>query len=228
MTIKIKEIPKNERPRERLIKYGASSLSNEDLLAILLKTGTKDKSAKDLANNLLIKLGSIKSLEDMNYHSLSKIKGIGEAKACTILTALELGRRINEDVNTLQNIQINSSEVVYKYFNNLFRHKKQEYFYAVYLDNKKKVIDSKLLFIGTLNYSIVHPREVFKEALMFSASSIICIHNHPSGNIEPSRDDIELTSRLVSVGKMMGIPIVDHLIIGCNNYYSFVDNGILR
>lgn len=228
MTIKIKEIPKNERPRERLIKYGASSLSNEDLLAILLKTGTKDKSAKDLANNLLIKLGSIKSLEDMNYHSLSKIKGIGEAKACTILTALELGRRINEDVNTLQNIQINSSELVYKYFNNLFRHKKQEYFYAVYLDNKKKVIDSKLLFIGTLNYSIVHPREVFKEALMFSASSIICIHNHPSGNIEPSRDDIELTSRLVSVGKMMGIPIVDHLIIGCNNYYSFVDNGILR
>lgn len=228
MTIKIKEIPKDERPRERLIKYGVSSLSNEDLLAILLKTGTKNKSAKDLANNLLIQLGSIKSLEDMNYHSLSKIKGIGEAKACTILTAIELGKRINEDANKIHNIQVNSSEIVYKYFNNLFRNKKQEYFYAVYLDNKKKVIDSKLLFIGTLNYSIVHPREVFKEALMLSASSIICIHNHPSGNIVPSKDDIELTNRLVNVGKMMGIPIVDHLIIGNNKYYSFVDNGILR
>lgn len=228
MTIKIKEIPKGERPRERLIKYGVSNLSNEDLLAILLKTGTKDKSAKDLANSLLIKIGSIKSLEDMNYHSLSKIKGIGEAKACTILTAIELGKRINEDINSLHDIQVNSSEVVYKYFNNLFRHKKQEYFYAVYLDNKKKVINTKLLFIGTLNYSIVHPREVFKEALKLSASSIICIHNHPSGNIEPSKDDIELTNRLVGVGNMMGIPVVDHLIIGCNKYYSFVDNGILR
>ena len=228
MTIKIKEIPKDERPRERLIKYGTSSLSNEDLLAILLKTGTKDKSAKDLANDLLIKLGSIKSLEDMNYHSLSKIKGIGEAKACTILTAIELGKRIAEDTNKLYNIQVNSSEIVYKYFNSLFRNKKQEYFYAVYLDNKKKVIDTKLLFIGTLNYSIVHPREVFKEALLLSASSIICIHNHPSGNIEPSKEDIDLTNRLVNVGKMIGITVVDHLIIGSNRYYSFIDNGILR
>ena len=228
MTIKIKEIPKDERPRERLIKYGISSLSNEDLLAILLKTGTKDKSAKDLANDLLIKLGSIKSLEDMNYHSLSKIKGIGEAKACTILTAIELGKRIAEDANKLYNIQVNSSEIVYKYFNNLFRNKKQEYFYAVYLDNKKKVIDTKLLFIGTLNYSIVHPREIFKEALLLSASSIICIHNHPSGNIEPSKEDIDLTNRLVNVGKMIGITVVDHLIIGSNRYYSFIDNGILR
>ena len=228
MMVKIKEIPKDERPRERLIKYGASNLSNEELLAILLKTGTKDKSAKDLANDLLIKLGSIKSLDDMNYYSLSKIKGIGEAKACTILTAIELGKRISNDINSLENIIVNSSGMVYKYFYNLFRNKKQEYFYAVYLDNKKKVIDTKLLFIGTLNYSIVHPREVFKEALLLSASSIICIHNHPSGNIEPSKDDIEVTSRLISVGKTLGIPVVDHLIIGNNKYFSFVDNGILR
>lgn len=228
MMVKIKEIPKEERPRERLIKYGVSNLSNEELLAILLKTGTKDISAKDLANHLLIKLGSIKALEDMNYYSLSKIKGIGEAKSCTILTAIELGKRISNNINSLQNMTVNSSEMVYKYFNNLFKNKKQEYFYAIYLDNKKKVIDTRLLFIGTLNYSIVHPREVFKEALLLSASSIICIHNHPSGNIEPSKDDIETTGRLVNVGKMMGITIVDHLIIGNNKYYSFVDNGILR
>lgn len=228
MTVKIKEIPKDERPRERLIKYGVSKLSNEELLAILLKTGTKDKSAKDLANDLLIKIGSVKSLEDMNYYLLSKIKGIGEAKACTILTAIELGKRVNEDVTSLNNFQINSAELVYKYFKNLFRNKKQEFFYAVYLDNKKKVIDTKLLFIGTLNYSLVHPREIFKEALICSASTIICIHNHPSGNIEPSKEDVELTDRLSNIGKMIGIPIIDHLIIGNNKYYSFADNGILR
>ena len=228
MTIKIKEIPKDERPRERLIRHGVSNLSNEELLAILLKTGTKNNSAKDLASYILSKIGSIQSLADINYYSLSKIKGIGEAKACTILTAIELGKRVNEEVSTLQNICVNSADIVYKYFNSLFFRKKQEYFYAIYLDNKKKVIDAKLLFIGTLNCSIVHPREVFKEALMLSASSIICIHNHPSGSIEPSKDDIDLTTRLVSVGKTMGIPIVDHLIIGSNKYYSFVDNGILR
>lgn len=228
MTIRIKEIPKGERPRERLIKYGVSKLSNEELLAILLKTGTKDRSAKDLATHLLIKLGSIKSLEDMNFYSLSQIKGIGEAKACAILTAIELGKRISVDGNNLQNNIVNSSEMVYKYFNNLFRNTKQEHFYAVYLDNQKKVIDTKLLFIGTLNYSIVHPREVFKEALLLSASSIICIHNHPSGHIEPSKDDIELTQRLISAGKMIGIPVIDHLIIGSNKYFSFADNGILR
>lgn len=228
MTIKIKEIPKEERPRERLINFGVSSLSNEDLLAILLKTGTKEASAKDLANNLLVKLGTIKSLEDINYHSLSKIKGIGEAKACTILTAVELGKRISSDINTLQNIVINSSELVYKYFRTLFFNKKQEYFYAVYLDNKKRVIDTKLLFIGTLNFSIVHPREVFKEALNLSAASIICIHNHPSGSVNPSKEDIELTKRLISAGNIMGIPVIDHLIIGNSEYFSFTDNGILR
>lgn len=228
MTIRIKEIPKEERPRERLIKFGVSSLSNEDLLAILLKTGTRNESAKDLANNLLAKLGTIKSLEDINYYSLSKIKGIGEAKACTILTAVELGKRINRDINTLQNVVVNSSELVYKFFRSLFLNKKQEYFYAVYLNNKKRVIDTKLLFIGTLNFSIVHPRELFKEALNFSASSIICIHNHPSGNVNPSKEDIELTKRLINAGTIMGIPVIDHLIVGKSEYFSFTDSGILR
>lgn len=228
MTVKIKEIPKEERPRERLMKFGASTLSNEDLLAILLKTGTKDKSAKDLANKILIKLGSINALEESGYYSLSKIKGIGEAKACAILTAVELGKRINNNVNSLQNIVVNNSDIVYEYFHSLFLNKKQEYFYAVYLDNKKRVINNKLLFIGTLNCSIVHPREVFKEALNCSASSIICIHNHPSGNTKPSKEDIELTKRLITAGTIMGIPVIDHLIIGYKEYFSFTDNGILR
>lgn len=225
MAIKIKDIPKNERPRERLISLGVESLNNEELLSILLKTGSKDLSAKDLANKLLKEIGSIHKLSEVNYRFLRKIKGIGDAKACSILTAIELGKRIRLENNSLNNIKITNSSIVFEYFNNLFLGKKQEYFYCVYLDNSKKVLDVKLLFIGTINGSLVHPREVFKEALLLSASSIICIHNHPSGNIVPSQDDLDLTNRLVQGGLLIGIRVIDHIIVGENNYYSFMENG---
>ena len=225
MTIKIKDIPKCERPRERLISLGVENLNNEELLSILLKTGSKNLSAKDLANNLLKQIGSIQKLKEVNYHVLREIKGIGDAKACSILTAVELGKRIRQENNSLNNICITNAGIVFEHFNNLFYSKKQEYFYCIYLDNRKKVIDVKLLFIGTLNQSLVHPREVFKEAVLLSASSIICIHNHPSGNIVPSKDDINLTERLMNVGLLMGIKVIDHIIIGNDEYYSFVENG---
>ena len=225
MAVKIKDIPKEERPRERLLSLGVDKLSNEELLAILLKSGSKKESAKDLANKLLQQAGSINKLSTINYPTLIHIKGIGTAKACTILTAIEIGKRVRQDVSSLNNIQITNSEIVFQYFNNLFYDKKQEYFYCVYLDNRKKVIDVKLLFIGTINQSLVHPREVFKEALLLSASGIICIHNHPSGSIIPSKEDLELTKRIINIGLLMGIVIVDHLIIGNNKYYSFMENG---
>lgn len=225
MAIKIKDIPKKERPRERLIALGVENLNNEELLSILLKTGSKNLSAKDLANNLLKEVGSIHKLNDVNYRVLRKIKGIGDAKACSILTAIELGKRIRLENNSLNNIKITNSSIVFEYFNNLFLGKKQEYFYCVYLDNQKKVLDVKLLFIGTINGSLVHPREVFKEALLLSASSIICIHNHPSGNIVPSKDDLDLTNRLVEGGLLIGIKVIDHIIIGEDEYYSFMENG---
>lgn len=225
MTVKIKDIPKNERPRERLISLGVENLNNEELLSILLKTGSKNVSAKDLANNLLKKVGSIQKLGEINYQILRKIKGIGDAKACSILTAIELGKRIKQENNSLMNLQITNAETVFKYFNNIFEDKKQEYFYCVYLDNIKKVLEAKLLFIGTINQSLVHPREVFKEALLLSASGIICVHNHPSGNILPSKDDLTLTKKLVEVGNLIGIKVIDHLIIGKNQYYSFMENG---
>lgn len=225
MTVKIKDIPKCERPRERLISLGVENLNNEEILSILLKTGSKNLSAKDLANNLLKEVGSIHKLKDVNYQSLRKIKGIGDAKACSILTAVELGKRIKQKNNSLNNICITNANVVFEYFNSVFYNKKQEYFYCIYLDNRKKVIDVKLLFIGTLNQSLVHPREVFKEAVLLSASSIICIHNHPSGNIVPSKDDINLTERLINSGMLMGIKVIDHIIIGNNEYYSFMENG---
>lgn len=225
MNLKIKDIPINERPRERLINNGVDKLNNEELLALLLKTGTKNMSAKNLANLILKKIGDIKNLKNITYNDLLKIDGIGSAKACDILAAIELGKRINKEVVSINNLKITSTEMVYKYYKDIIGDKKQEYFYCIYLDNNKKIIKDKLLFIGTINYSIVHPREVFKEAYLLSASSIICVHNHPSGNLEPSNEDIDLTNRLKEIGNLLGINVIDHVIITYDSYYSFYENN---
>lgn len=225
MSIKIKDIPIEERPRERLIKYGVENLSNEELLSILIGNGTKGKSAKDLSLMILNKIKEIDNNDLLNYHFLSTIKGLGTAKTCTILAAVEFGKRMNMKCSSLNSVVINNADIVFNYFKDLFLNKKQEYFYCLYLDSKKTIIKNKLLFIGTLNKSLVHPREVFKEAYLLSASSIICVHNHPSGSINPSRDDIDITNQLSSIGYLMGIKLVDHLIIGNDNYYSFLEAG---
>lgn len=221
--MKIMDIPKNERPVERLLLYGADSLSNEELLSILIKTGSRDCSAKDLALKVLSEVSG--NISDINYQKLSKIKGIGSNKSAVILAALELGKRSSSSMNSLNNVKITDASIVFNYYRNIFINKKQEYFYSIYLDSNKVVISEKLLFIGTLDHSLVHPREVFKEAISVSASSIICIHNHPSGNVMPSRNDIEITRRLIEIGDMLGIRVIDHVIIGCDKYYSFLENG---
>lgn len=220
--MKIKDIPKSERPVERLLMYGANSLSNEELLSILIKTGNKDDSAKDLALKVLSLVSG--NISDINYQKLSKVKGIGDIKSAVILAALELGRRSNS-LKSLNSVKITEASIVFNYYRNVFINKKQEYFYSIYLDSNKVVISEKLLFIGTLDHSLVHPREVFKEAISVSASSIICIHNHPSGNVMPSRNDIEITKRLIEIGDMLGIRVIDHVIIGSDKYYSFLENG---
>ena len=224
---KLKEIPKIDRPRERLINFGAESLSNEELLSILLKTGTKDVSVKELASTILNKIGEINKLNEINYHILSSIPGVGSAKACTLLAVVELSKRITRKNASLNNVIIKSADIAFDYFQYIFKDQKQEYFYVIYLDNKKRVIENKLLFKGTLNQSIVHPREVFKSAFILSASSIICVHNHPSGNVEPSKEDINLTKRLSEIGILMGIKVVDHLIISDDNYFSFLENNLI-
>lgn len=224
---KLKEIPKIDRPRERLINFGAESLSNEELLSILLKTGTKDVSVKELASTILNKMGEINKLSEMNYHVLSSIPGVGSAKACTLLAVVELSKRITRKNASLNNVIIKSADIAFDYFQYIFKDQKQEYFYVIYLDNKKRVIENKLLFKGTLNQSIVHPREVFKSAFILSASSIICVHNHPSGNVEPSKEDINLTKRLSEIGILMGIKVVDHLIISDDKYFSFLENNLI-
>lgn len=224
MNLKIKEIPQDERPRERLLCYGVEQLSNEELLAILLKTGTRDMSAKVLASYLLKEIGNISELQHTSYQVLAQMKGIGRAKACTLLAAVELGKRVLQKKSILYQKFTDAYQVA-SYYQDKIGHFKQEYFICIYLDVSKKLIHEKVLFIGTLNCSLVHPREVFKEAYQVSASSIICIHNHPSGEVLPSKEDVLFTSQLVKVGKMLGIEVIDHIIIGEDKYYSFFENN---
>jgi len=225
VVVRIKELPIEERPFEKLINNGVSTLSNEELLAILIHTGTSKYSAKEVASILLKKFNSISELKNTNYKVLTSIKGIGMKKSCILLAAIELGKRINNYVPSIINKKLNSTNIVYEYYKSILSDTKQEYFYCVYLDNSKRIVHEKLLFIGTINYSVVHPREIFKEAYSYSASAIICVHNHPSNNLVPSIEDINITKTLVNVGNILGVKVIDHLIIGSNNYYSFLENG---
>ena len=222
--ILIKDIPLNERPRERLVKYGVKNISNEELISIILKTGTKEKSVKELSNMILSKYSDISNLKELEIQDIMKIKGIGKVKAIELIASIELGRRVYVDKN-IDELKIKGSIDVYNYFNDLLKDKKQEYFYAVYLDNKKKVITKRLLYIGTINGSVAHPREIFKTAYLVSASFIICVHNHPSGDPTPSNEDIVFTNKLIEIGKLNNIPVLDHIVIGRNSYYSFFEEG---
>lgn len=225
--ILIKDIPKYDRPRERFLKYGVEALSNEELISIILRTGTKNMSVKDLSNNILSSITDITDLKDITINKLKSISGIGSIKAITLLSSIELGKRVYYSNNS-DRIILNNSKKIYDYLYLELKDKKQEYFYALYLDSKNKLIDKKILFIGTLNRSIVHPREIFKYAYLLSASTIICVHNHPSGDVIPSKEDILLTNNLVEIGKIQGIKIIDHIIIGNKNYYSFYENGDIK
>lgn len=223
----IKSIPINDRPRERLLEKGSSSLSDAELLVIILGSGNKNKDVKEITESLLSTIKNISELKNLNYQELIKIEGIGKAKACILLSLIELAKRMNQSINTINNKIFNRPDIIFEYFKNKLSDENQENFYCVYLDSKKKIINSKLLFKGTVDRSLVHPREIFKEAYLLSASSIICIHNHPSGNINPSKEDIFLTKMLKEIGNLMGIEISDHIIIGKEEYYSFFENGEL-
>lgn len=223
--MKIKDIPKYERPIERLLQNGVEALSNEELLSILIRCGTKEKSAKELSLQVLNEVKNINNLKNMTINKLQKIKGIGISKAAIISASVELGKRVYISTKSSYKENFDNSKKIYDSFKSIFIDKKQEYFYCLYFDNKQHLVGKEKLFIGTINQSIVHPREVFKYAYLYEASSIICMHNHPSGDITPSVADKELTDALVKIGILNKIPVIDHIIIGCNSYYSFRDNG---
>lgn len=223
--MKVKDLPLKERPRERLMEYGKENLSNEELLSIILKTGNGKLSVKEVSNNVLNYFNGINNLKDATKEQLQQIKGIGLVQALTLLSVVELGKRIYMNDNFSDKLLLTSSNSIYNYMKYQLYDKKQEYFYCLYVNQRKELIERKLLFMGTLNRSVVHPREVFKNAYLCSASGIICVHNHPSGNVNPSREDIRLTNSLVELGQVNGIPIIDHVIIGDNDYYSFYEDG---
>ena len=152
-------------------------------------------------------------------------KGIEINKASTILASIELGSGLNNNIKTINNTTFNNANTIYNYYKNILKNEKQEYFYVIYLNKKLKIIDNKMLFKGTVDYSLVHPREIFKEAYLLSANYIICIHNHPTGNTLPSNDDFNITKNIKSVGEILGVYLIDHIIIGTNNYYSFKENN---
>lgn len=220
----IRDFPKDDRPRERLIKDGPKSLSTQELLAIVLRTGTKNESVLQISNQLLFKFDGLRLLMNASIEEISNIKGIGEAKAAQLLAAFELGKRINR-LQYEDRFIIKSPEDCANFMMDEMRFLEQEHFICLYLNTKNQIIARETIFKGSLNASIVHPREVFKEAFRRSASSIICLHNHPSGDPTPSREDIEVTKRLVECGKIIGIELLDHIIIGEHKYVSLKEKG---
>ncbi|MGE7601042.1 RadC family protein [Peribacillus sp. NPDC097675] len=222
----IRDYPKEERPRERFLQDGPESLSNQELLALLLRTGSKEESVLQLSNRLIKAFEGLRLLKEASVEEMTEIKGIGEAKAIQILASVELGRRIHQ-LNDQDRYVIRSPEDGANYCMEEMRFLSQEHFVCLYLNTKNQVLHKRTVFIGSLNASIVHPREVFKEAFRRSAASIICLHNHPSGDPSPSREDIEVTKRLVECGKIMGIEVLDHIIIGEHKYVSLKEKGYL-
>lgn len=218
--------PESERPRERLLSKGPDALSDAQLLAILLRTGRRDSSAVQVAMELLRHVGGLGGLVKSGVEELCSIEGVGPAKAAQLKAALELGRRsLATPLST--GMRVSSSADLFRHFYPILRDRKQELFKVVLLDAKNAVIKETTISEGSLTVSIVHPREVFASAIRESAAAVIFLHNHPSGDPTPSQDDHRLTDRLVAAGRLLGISVLDHVIIGDGRYVSFADEGWL-
>jgi DNA repair protein RadC len=221
----IKELPVDERPRERLVQFGANALSSAELLAILLRTGTPEMTAVQLAQHLLTSMGSLRAIASAKPSELAQVKGIGLAKAAQLLAAVELGRRIALEAMGEQPA-ITRPEDVYALLHHQLRDEKQEHVILLLLNTKNRVIQQITLTKGTLDASLLHPREVFREAIRHSASSIILAHNHPSGDPTPSSEDIQMTNRLHQAGQLLGIDLLDHVILGDGRWVSLKAQGV--
>ncbi|WP_308422155.1 RadC family protein [Pullulanibacillus camelliae] len=222
----VRDVPKEERPRERLIKEGAGRLTNQELLSIVLRTGLRNESVMQLAQRVLTQFAGMRGLRTATIEELMAIKGIGKTKAVEILAAIEVGKRLIKEADEERYV-IRSPQDGANYVMDDMRFLSQEHFVALFLNTKNQVIHRQTIFIGSLNASIVHPREVFKEAIKRSAASIICFHNHPSGDPTPSREDIDVTKRLVECGLLLGIDVLDHIVIGDRKFISLKEKGVV-
>lgn len=224
MDIKIKDMNKDEMPREKMINKGVKYLTNSELLAILIRTGNKRYNALDLSSQIIKKSeNGIRGLHEMSIDELCEIDGVGPSKATIIKAALELGNRVSTYIP--EKYKIGNPWDIYIYFMEEMRYMKKEVFKIVLLNTKNEIITDIDVSVGSLNSSIVHPREVFVEAIRKSANAIILMHNHPSGNPEPSDEDIRITERLMYSGEIIGIEVLDHIVIGDGEYYSMKEEG---
>lgn len=222
----LRQLPHNQRPRERMMAYGADALSHAELLAILIRTGTKDQSAVQLSTNLLQQCGSLRELVHMSVEELTAIKGIGQAKALQLLAGIELGKRVARS-SLGDVVTVRSPYDAAMYMMEELRYLKKEHFVCLFLNTKNHIIGKETLSMGTLNSSLVHPREVFRAAIKSSSASIICLHNHPSGDPSPSPEDIQITNRLAEAGSLLGIEVLDHIVIGDGKFVSLKEQGHL-
>ncbi len=220
-------LPADDRPREKLIEHGPGVLSNSELLAILIRTGTTERSALDIARELTDGNGFYSNIaQARSVADLSKIKGLGPAKAATILAAVELGRRV-AGADPQKKIKLSSPEACVSYLMPRMRYERRERFVVLLLDSKNQLLKCQQVSEGSLNSAVVHPREVFAPAMLHSAACVLAAHNHPSGDPAPSLEDRKLTEALKASGAVMGIPLLDHIIIGDGRYFSFRENGYL-
>lgn len=220
----IKHLPDCDKPRERLVAKGAHNLSDSELLAILINTGRKGRSSVEVAQDLLNLTTKLKELKLLSLNDLMEIKGIGMYKAIILKVAFELGERMNVP-DQKEKVKINSPQDAADYFLSRMMHLTHEQFEVLFLNSKNIVIRHEVIFVGTLNTSVVHPREVFKAAIKWSSNAIIVVHNHPSGDVTPSKEDIYTTKRLQECGRVLGIELLDHIIIGDAKYLSLVEAG---
>lgn len=220
----IREIPVDERPRERMMQHGASSLSNAELLAILLRTGTASQSAVHIAERILSQTAGLKGLTDSTIETLVQVRGVGPAKAVQILAGVELGRRISRTIPE-ERLTVRSPQDAADFMMDELQHLTQEHFVCLFLNTKNQVIGKETIFVGSLNASIVHPREIFRKAVQRASAAIICLHNHPSGDPAPSAEDRNVTRRLKEAGTIIGVDVLDHIIIGEQRFYSMKEHG---
>lgn len=225
----VRDLPVDERPRERMLALGPGFLSNAELLAILLHSGSKERSVVQLAQDILSidKENGLSALANITPLELTNIKGIGSAKAAELLAAVELGKRMVEQT-AQQRTVIRSPEDAADYAMPRFRFEQKEHFAVILMNVKNHILSMPVISVGSLTASVVHPREVFKVAIQQTAASIILVHNHPSGDPAPSQEDIATTTRLVQAGKLLDIPVLDHIILGNNNYISLKEKGVIK
>jgi DNA repair protein RadC len=224
--VMIRDLPTELRPRERLLREGAENLSDVELLAILLRTGTRQESALQLAQRILAEVGGLRYLAERSFEELSRINGVGPAKVAQVKSAIELGRRLAA-LQPEQRPQVRSPQDVVRRWMPRLRFEQQEHLIVILLNTKNEIIAEEEIFVGTLDSSIAHPREVFKSAIRRSSAALILLHNHPSGDPTPSGEDIRLTRQMAQAGEILGIEVLDHVILGDQRYRSLREEGVL-